>query len=365
MADGSDVSAAEESPSDEAVNDEVESPSTDTDEEAEGEDGESESPSDETVDPDDDEESQEYKNAVKRYGSDSKIAREMWRAQKRASELAKENKALKARPSGPPAEQKPQEPPPLPQELQKIDTEIQALNKSIEDLKPRIDEVTSDHDKAVGIAQRLMALRDNTDKDVDPDRYANLDEQFKAKMVEIKSHKRQYDSLKDREGDLRDRIGIRERLRDTERARLSAVAEEEAEFQQEFPKTVEGYIASGIKQAGVTLTKSQADELKDAIFDFLSVLSWKAAARGMSAKEIDFKAVTHKRVSQWAERHGYAERRKLRDESESRREVQKPVAPRAPGAPRPITAETKKPPSETQGARDLARAKAVMARRGW
>jgi hypothetical protein len=331
-----------ESPSEETASDDVaESPSAETSDEAKAKD-EGSTPAEKA---EADAEPKEWANLLKKYDGDKdKAGKAYWKTVNDNAALAKENKELKAfKDAAEKAKnEKPAEPHPT---LKDVDDYITALNKDLEkNLPTKEAQLWKAHKDSEKDIIRLEYELEKADG-IDDKRTINAE--LRAAKAELKSAERDIrelgNTVQATQAEIKRAQQYKanfEKTLEEERANKAREAEILAQFNDEFPQEINGYIAKHAKALGFPTDDSESyEELKDSVYEYL--MGYAAKYRGTDEPaDADWNTLVEnkmKREAAKADKYGRAHFQKVSKEAKPKvatPAVSKPAtAPKASASP--------------------------------
>jgi len=330
-----------ESPSTEEPVEAVESPSTEPSDEAKAKD-EGSTPAEKA---EADAEPKEWANLLKKYDGDKdKAGKAYWKAVNDNATLAKENKELKAfKDAAEKAKtEKPAEPHPT---LKDVDDYITALTKDLDKTLPtkeaQLWKAQKDNERDIIRLEYELEKADGID-----DKRA-ISAELRAAKAELKSAERDIRELSNTvqatQAEIKRarqyKVNFEKQLEE-ERATKAREAEILAQFNDEFPTEINGYIAKHAKALGFPTDDPESyEELKDSVYEYL--MGHAAKYRGTDEPaDADWNALVEakvKREAAKADKFGRAHFQKVSKEAKPKVATQvasKPAAnTKAPSSP--------------------------------
>ncbi len=292
-----------------------------------------------------DEEPEDYRKALDKFGGDKgKFASEFWQAKNALSQAAKEKKQLEARlkelegrtrqPEKPAAPPTPPEPHP---DLKRIDERITTFTKKGEEIAKSQQQALIDlakQDREIAKLEARVELADELEK---PSWQARLDAaQMKRDGIVTK-----YQNDEERKELNQERLDRAQQEKDfaskhleSAKVRQEQVERERETFFEEFPQQIDGYIKDICDELKVSEDKDVREFLWSGAYAHLVNLLSPYHGQGIPADQVDFQGVLRQHIERSAKVFDVVGRAAIGKLSTAKRSVTKP-------APTPVKA----PPS--------------------
>jgi chromosome segregation ATPase len=268
-------------------------------------------------------ESEEFRNALKQCGGDkAELGRRFFKNQDDAATLARDRETLLEAASRRPDEKEP-EPEPTP-ELERNTRRMEALKAKITDLDGEKNQTLT----AVAEARnRVSYLKGRLEQaeDIDKPEWQSRLEEAKRTVGKTEKEYRKFGARRrELDDQLEERTDERKQIEESakaERASRRQAEEENARILRELP----AYVDSLIDQAAKKLSVPKGTEVHQDLWETVNakVAMDLSAMRGQGVEKVNMPALVEKHVKRFAKTHDLGEREEFARESEGKRAVRR------------------------------------------
>lgn len=258
--------------------------------------------------PEADDEPEEWRNFVGKYKGDKAAAgKAFWETQNFASQVRKENEALKAQLAKLASAQEPEP------KAEELAPELQVLEKRFNRLQERINghpkrqqELSNQAITLQGdIREAQTMVKVHADNDFEREKWEQKLRLANLHLSELaQKYQANEDALPDVEWELeklnRERASIQRQL-DSEKARQVQAQQEEQKFQVAFAKEVDDHITSAADKLGIPKDKATRDAMWEWVHPTLTMAFWSAQYSNVPADEIDVPGLVESKVKRFKE----------------------------------------------------------------